>query len=126
MGDLEAEVMECVWELGSASVKDVHRCLLDRREIAYTTVMTVMSRLAAKGFLVSHTEGRAYIYEPSTDRETFCAGVVKEFISEMLADADRGVLTHFVDSVTEGDRNQLEMLAQIIEERRREEEPSQP
>ena len=43
MGDLEAEVMECVWELGSASVKDVHRCLLERREIAYTTVMTVMS-----------------------------------------------------------------------------------
>lgn len=63
MGELEAEIMECVWELGPASVKDVHGCLQERREIAYTTVMTVMSRLANKGLLISRPEGRAYIYE---------------------------------------------------------------
>ena len=120
MGDLEAEVLECVWDLGSASVKDVHLCLLERREIAYTTVMTVMSRLAAKGLLVSRQVGRAYVYEAAAGREQFCAGVVKGFMSDMLAGADRAVLARFVDSVTDRDIEQLDLLAQIIEEKRRE------
>lgn len=120
MGDLEAEIMECVWELGPASVKDVHRCLRERREIAYTTVMTVMSRLAVKGLLVSRTEGRAYIYEAVADREAYCAGVVRSFMSDMLADADKAVLSCFVESVTDHDKSQLDMLAEIIEEKRRE------
>ena len=120
MGDLEAEILECVWDLGSASVKDVHQCLLERREIAYTTVMTVMSRLAAKGLLVSRPVGRAYVYEATAGREQFCAGVVKDFMSDMLAGADRAVLAQFVDSVTERDVEQLDLLAQIIDEKRRE------
>jgi predicted transcriptional regulator len=125
LGDLEAEIMECVWDLGSASVKDVHSCLLERREIAYTTVMTVMSRLATKGFLRSRREGRAFVYEAATGREDFCAGVVRDFMAEMLSDADRSVLAQFVDSVTEHDKTQLDLLAQIIEEKRREATSSQ-
>jgi predicted transcriptional regulator len=120
MGDLEAEIMECVWDLGSASVKDVHECLLERREIAYTTVMTVMSRLAAKGLLVSRPVGRAYVYQAAAGREDFCAGVVRDFMSGVLAGADRAVLAQFVESVTERDLEQLDLLAQIIEEKRRE------
>jgi predicted transcriptional regulator len=118
MGDLEAEILECVWDLGSASVKDVHQCLLERREIAYTTVMTVMSRLTAKGLLVSHPVGRAYVYQAAAGREEFCAGVVRDFMSDMLAGADRAVLAQFVDSVTERDVEQLDLLAQIIAEKR--------
>lgn len=125
LGELEAEIMECMWELGPASVKDVHRCLQDRREIAYTTVMTVMSRLAGKGLLSSRPEGRAYIYEAVADRETYCADVVRSFMSGMLVDADKAVLSQFIDSVTEHDRSQLDMLAEIIEEKRRERQSSQ-
>lgn len=119
MGELEAEVLECVWDLGSASVKDVHECLLERREIAYTTVMTVLARLTAKGLLVARAVGRAYVYEATAGREEFCAGVVREFMSGVLADADRAVLTQFVESVTERDMQQLDLLARIIEEKRR-------
>jgi predicted transcriptional regulator len=125
MGDLEAEIMESMRELGSASVKDVHICLLRRREIAYTTVMTVMSRLAGKGLLVSRPKGRAYVYEPAADREAYCTGVVREFMTGMLGEADRSVLAQFVDSVTEHDKGQLDVLAQIIEEKRRERASSQ-
>jgi predicted transcriptional regulator len=120
MGDLEAEVMECVWDLGSAQVKDVRERLLQRRDIAYTTVMTVMSRLAAKGFLVSHPLGRAYVYEPVSGREEFCAGVARDLMSGVVAGADREVLAQFVESVTANDMQQLDVLAQIIEEKRRE------
>ena len=119
LGDLEAAIMECVWDLGPVSVKQVHRCLLADRKIAYTTVMTVMSRLAAKGLLVSRPQGRAYIYEAAARREEFYAGVVRHFMSGALKGVDRAVLAQFVDTVTERDIEQLDLLAQIIEERRR-------
>ena len=64
--------------------------------------------------------GRAYVYEATAGREQFCAGVVKDFMSDMLAGADRAVLAQFVDSVTERDVEQLDLLAQIIDEKRRE------
>jgi predicted transcriptional regulator len=113
MGELEEEIMECVWELGPLSVREVHRCLLARRDIAYTTVMTVMSRLAEKGRLARQANGRA------VPRDEYCAGVAKDFIAGMLAGASKPVLAHFVESLTADDTAQLDMLAEIIEEKRR-------
>jgi predicted transcriptional regulator len=65
LGELERAVMQAVWDRGEASVRQVHQDLLPDRELAYTTVMTVMSRLADKGVLVREKRGRAYVYRPS-------------------------------------------------------------
>ncbi|MFH1833949.1 MAG: BlaI/MecI/CopY family transcriptional regulator [bacterium] len=124
MGELEEEIMECVWERGPASVRDVHRCLLAKRDIAYTTVMTVMSRLAEKGLLVRHPEGRAFIYSARAPRVEYCAGVVKEFMDGMSVGASKPVLAHFIESLTADDAAQLDMLSEIIEEKRRERKQS--
>ena len=124
LGDLEAEIMECMWDLGSASVREVHECLLERRDIAYTTVMTVMSRLTDKELLKRRAEGRAYIYSPVESRDAFCTGVVKNVVSGLFGHVNRPVLTHFVESLTEEDHAQLDVLADIIEQMRRERESS--
>jgi predicted transcriptional regulator len=59
LGDLEADVMEAMWARGRATVHDVHeRLAAADRELAYTTVMTVMSRLADKGLLESGRRAR--------------------------------------------------------------------
>src|SRR5660398_211308 len=81
LGDLEAEIMECMWDLGYASVRRVHECLQEDRNIAYTTVMTVMTRLAEKGLLDRMQEGRAYIYSPVQSRDAFCTGVIKNVMT---------------------------------------------
>lgn len=119
MGGLEEEIMECVWEGGPVSVREVHRCLFAKRDIAYTTVMTVMSRLAEKGLLVRHREGRAFIYSASTTRDEYCVGVVKDFMDGMLVGTSKPGLAHFVERLTADDAAQLDMLAEIIEEKRR-------
>lgn len=120
LGDLEAEIMECVWDVGATSVRDVHRCLLERRDIAYTTVMTVMSRLADKGLLVRHREGRAYIYIPAVAHDEFCVDVMKGLVDGVAGRMERPALTHFVETLTDDDAAQLDMLADIIAEKRRE------
>jgi predicted transcriptional regulator len=120
LGDLEAEIMECVWDGGETSVRDVHRCLLERRDIAYTTVMTVMSRLAEKGLLVRRPEGRAYLYSPAVARDEFCVDIMKGLVDGVAGRMERPALTHFVETLTDDDAAQLDLLAEIIAEKRRE------
>ncbi|HZJ02654.1 MAG TPA: BlaI/MecI/CopY family transcriptional regulator [Thermoleophilia bacterium] len=126
LGELEAEIMECMWEFGSASVREVHECLAEKREIAYTTVMTVMSRLAEKGMLRRSQEGRAYVYVPVETRDAFCTSVVKRVLDGLFAGAGKPVLAHFVENLTEADSAELDGLAQVIEEKRRERSSSAP
>jgi predicted transcriptional regulator len=122
LGDLEAEIMECVWDGGETSVRDVHRCLLGRRDIAYTTVMTVMSRLAEKGLLMRRHEGRAYLYRAAASRDEFCVDVLRGLVGGVAGRMERPALTHFVETLTEDDAAQLDLLADIIAQKRREQE----
>ena len=59
------EVLRHVWELEEATVRDVRDRILEDRQLAYTTVMTVMKKLADKGYLTYETDGRAHVYRPA-------------------------------------------------------------
>ena len=120
LGDLEAEIMECMWDLDKASVREMHECLLERRDIAYTTVMTVMSRLAEKNLLERRQEGRAYIYTPVKTRDHFCKDILSSVMTGLFGGIDKPVLTHFVESLSTDDEAELDALAEIIERKRQE------
>ena len=57
--------MKIVWQLKTATVRNVYETLLKRRKIAYTTVMTMMRILEKKGFLKRWQEGQTYVYQPA-------------------------------------------------------------
>ena len=61
----ELEIMKVIWQLGSATVRDVYEQLLKSRKIAYTTVMTMMGTLEQKGRLTKTLRDRAYVYTPT-------------------------------------------------------------
>jgi predicted transcriptional regulator len=85
MGDLEAEIMEQVWERPEGTgttVREVFETLYERRRIAYTTVMNTMSRLARKHFLRVETQDQAYVYYPTLTQEAF----VSRFVGRILED----------------------------------------
>ncbi len=65
LGETEMEVLHHVWKAGEASVSDVRERILKDRKVAYTTIMTVMKKLADKGYLQYHKEGRSYVYAPA-------------------------------------------------------------
>jgi predicted transcriptional regulator len=94
LGPLEAEVMEIMWDVGAAlSVREVLvRLNANRREdLAYTTAMTVLSRLAEKEILKRRRDGRGFVYEAavSDPAEIAVRGVMRDFGDSALA--------HFVD-----------------------------
>ena len=121
LGDLEGAVMEALWHLESATVRDVHKALQTRtRRLAYTTVMTVMTRLAAKGLLERTPEGNAYRYAPTLSQEQFLARASRRVFSSLVDDlAAAPVMSSFIDGLGEKELKALEELADIVEAERR-------
>ncbi len=106
-GDLERAVMEVLWSAaddGAArTVKEVHAALERDRSIAYTTVMTVLDRLARKGEVEVAKAGRVNAYRARGTRAAMTADLMHETLAEFGAD-DRGrALVAFVDDASEAD-----------------------
>lgn len=87
LGDLERAVMEVLWAAPDAlSVREVHEALAAGRDIAYTTVMTVLDRLSKKGLVGRDLSGRAWLYRPATSRVELYAGTILELLDDLLDD----------------------------------------
>jgi predicted transcriptional regulator len=119
LGDLETDIMEIVWAKGEITVREVYDQLKQRRELAYTTVMTVMSRLAEKGLLKKIKEGAAFVYRAASSREEFTQFTVKKIINELLADFAAPAISQFVESLGKEKPEKMEELAKLIEAKRK-------
>ena len=118
--DLEAEIMEVVWTHGwnEFAVADVHGELSARREIAYTTVMTTITRLKDKGLLHRRRDGRRYLYQPTMTRSEFIETMTREVLASLPPVGQEAAMTLLVERVAEADEAELDLLEALIRERR--------
>jgi predicted transcriptional regulator len=111
----ELEIMKVVWELQTATVRDVYEALLRRRKIAYTTVMTMMNILEEKGYLKKRTEDKAHVYRPSRAKGKVIQAMVQDFVSRVFNGSAQPLLVQLVK-----DRHlspeDLEKIARAIKE----------
>ncbi|WP_223399279.1 BlaI/MecI/CopY family transcriptional regulator [Nocardioides rotundus] len=110
LGSLEAVVMKCLWAHDDPQpVRTVHEHISEDRDIAYTTVMTVMDNLHRKGMVTRTRVGRAYHYLPAQTREEYTASLLEDALAD---GGDRQhVLMHFVDRL---DSSQLDALRRAL------------
>lgn len=118
-GELEARIMDVIWEIGEPTVADV--CTRLGADCNYKTVMTVMNRLVDKGILSRQRMGRAYNYAPCADRETFLAQVSRNVVEGLLQDFGDLAIAQFVSAVDRIDSAQLAELQELIQARMNEE-----
>jgi predicted transcriptional regulator len=98
LGDLERAVMDVLWDrVEPATVRDVGDALSDR-ELAYTTVMTVLDRLTAKRFVTRERIGRAWSYRPAASRDAYVAQLMLDALD--LTGSRDAALVRFARSVT--------------------------
>ena len=120
VGPLEAEILSIVWELGSATVKEVHdRILADPdRELAYTSVTTVLRRLTEKGWLVCDKQGKAFYWRPLLTKQQ--AEVIKahDQLQRFLAVGNPDIIAAFADSLDQAATDQIEAIAKRIQSAR--------
>jgi predicted transcriptional regulator len=121
LGPLEAEILNIVWELGSATVKDVHdRILADPdRELAYTSVTTVLRRLTQKGWLACDKQERSFSWQPLVSREEAQAIKAHEQLHQFLAVGNPDVVAAFADSLDSASVEQIEAIALRLQSARK-------
>lgn len=108
LGSLEAKIMRVVWGRPGRfmPVRDVLDLIDD--DLAYTTVMTVMTRLAEKGFLRRRRERRAWAYRAAMSREAYAAATMAEALD--VADNRTAALLHFVADLDDAEAAALRRL----------------
>ena len=116
----ELEIMKVVWELKTATVRDVYEALRERKGVAYTTVMTMMNILESKGHLVKRPEGRAYVYEPSQAQTQVISGMVQEFVDRVFDGAARPLVLGLLQE-RKLSRKDLEEISRLVDEETSEE-----
>ena len=113
-GELEAKVLDVLWDGGTWQTSgEVHAVVNRRRRLAYTTIMTTMTRLWEKGRLDRRPRGRAFEYRPSLDRTEYAATRMYEFLA--AAGDPRSALTHFVSAM---EASEVAELRRILRGRR--------
>jgi len=120
LGDLEADVMSVVWEKGKASVHEVKEALEPARSLAYTTVMTVLFRLAEKGMLKRQKEGRAYYYVPATSHDKVAGSLLQTLVKRLYDGATGQAISQLLENDTNVDDAELERLEELIRSKREE------
>jgi predicted transcriptional regulator len=119
LGPLETDVMEMVWKLGDTTVREVHEALAARRDLAYTTVMTTMARLASKGLLTRDTSGLAHRYRATISREDYARSTVTSVVDWLVDRFPEPAMSYFAKVVEdEGNTAAAEELRQQIEQLR--------
>ncbi len=105
--------MKVIWERERATVRDVYETLLERRKIAYTTVMTMMKILEEKKYLKKTQEDRAYVYRPAKPKNQVIRGMVREFVDRVFNGSAEPLLAHLIED-ERLDKKDLEELARMI------------
>ena len=106
--------MKAVWSRGHASVRDVYEDLLQKRKIAYTTVMTMMKVLERKGHLKrrAKADARSFDYRPTKPQRQVIGSMVREFVHRVFDGAAQPLRLHLVkhERLTEQERGELRRL----------------
>lgn len=116
LGNLESEIMELIWRKDvEVTVRDIFEELCLKREIAYTTVMTIMGRLAEKKILKKRKKGNTSYFIPAMSREEFTTSVVGNVVDSLLEDFAEATFAHFASRVKGSDQEKINKLEKMLE-----------
>lgn len=118
LGETEMEILHHVWELEEATVKQVRNRILESREVAYTTIMTVMKNLAEKGYLKYRKEGVSYVYSPAREPDTVRYNLIGNLIKKVFKGSPKELVQTLVKSeeLTKKDFSEIKQMIDRMED----------
>jgi BlaI family transcriptional regulator, penicillinase repressor len=114
----ELAIMKIVWRLDRATVRDVYETLRERRDVAYTTVMTMMKILEEKKYLKKTRVDRAYEYRPAKPHQLVVGAMVRDFLDRFFDGAAAPLLVHLAKDgkLSKADKEAILRMTEEIEE----------
>lgn len=118
LGETEMEVLHHVWQLDEATVKEVRQRILEDREVAYTTIMTVMKNLADKGYLKYRKEGLMYVYSPAREPESVRSNLIGDLVAKVFKGSPKELVQTLVKSeiLSKKDRMEIKQMIDKMED----------
>ncbi len=118
LGETEMEVLHHVWDLGEATVADVRERILEDRDVAYTTVMTVLKKLADKGYLDYHKEGRSYVYQPAEEPDAVQHSLLQRLMEKVFRGSPTALVQTLVqrEDLSDDEREEIRALIETLDE----------
>lgn len=115
--ELQLEIMNVLWTRGEATVVDVREALRPERDLAHSTVATLLSRLEKKGVIDHRTEGREYVYRPAVEPSRVRRSVVSEFTdrADRLFGGDLADLVNLLLTESDVEADDLAKVRALIE-----------
>lgn len=110
LGDLETAVMELCWQRDEVTVRDIWSALQPTRALAYTTVMTIMQRLATKGILSARKQGKTYYYQATAQPDELIAQRAQAAVRDVLSNFGEVAITQFLKELDGLDPQRLAAL----------------
>jgi len=120
LGRLEQEILDVLWSKGDATGKEIFDNIRHTREVALTTVLTVLERLANKKLVTKSRGESVYIFKPAYTRDEFASKVSKEMLKSIFEISTNGASASFVDMLADTDPVELDRLASLIEGKKKE------
>src|SRR5690349_11468784 len=96
---LELECLKALWCLGEGNVKSVRQVVTERRDLAYTTIMTVLDRLVRRGVVARRKVGRSFVYTPVLSREAVRRTAVRQLVDCYFEGSEESLVEYLGGSI---------------------------
>jgi predicted transcriptional regulator len=117
-GNLQVQIMHALWDLGAGTVDQVREALPEAERSAYTTIQTVMNRLAERGLLTRRRSGKSYEYKPRVSEAEYLSDYIREALAGASSDARQAAIIKIIGAHDDDELDGLEQRVGEISRRR--------
>ena len=115
LSELEQEVMNIVWQLDECSIRTVLEKVNKNKQLAYTTIATILQRLHEKGLIIKRNEGIAFLYSPKLSKASYSKNIAQLFITKFFSSFGDIAIASFAESIDTLPRKKKEYLLELLE-----------
>ncbi|WP_196141153.1 BlaI/MecI/CopY family transcriptional regulator [Aliikangiella sp. G2MR2-5] len=120
LSDFELEVMHILWRAGESSAPQVHKAIEQKREVAYTTVKTIIDRLEKKGALErTRQEGRTIFFTATIEKSQYRKPIIRDFINRVFLGNSKPLVAHILEE-EELSKDDIQYLEALLKEKKKE------
>jgi BlaI family transcriptional regulator, penicillinase repressor len=117
--ELELEILKVLWRIGAATVRQVRDELASVRDLAYTSVMTMLTIMADKGYVTRTKDGRSFIYEATYHETKATKSMLQDVVDRLFGGSTTAVMQHLLET-SDLDDDELKQIRSLINRKSRE------
>ena len=118
LGDLQLKIMKVLWEKSEATVSDVFAVVGQERDLAYTTIATMLRKMEARGLVTHRADGRTFVYRAAIDAHAVTSNMSGHLLDRLFEGSLSDLVSHLL-STREVSRDELAKIEKLIAERKK-------